>query len=61
MVPIVVIDVSAFDAFLFDLDAVITRTATLHASAWKKLFDEFLAHARPNHHGAVPRPQAGLL
>jgi beta-phosphoglucomutase-like phosphatase (HAD superfamily) len=38
----VVIDVSGFDAFLFDLDGVITRTAGLHASAWKKLFDEYL-------------------
>ena len=28
---------------LFDLDGVITRTATLHAAAWKRLFDEFLA------------------
>jgi alpha,alpha-trehalase len=37
------IDLSAFDAFLFDLDGVITRTAALHASAWKKLFDEYLA------------------
>ena len=41
----VVIDRSAFDAFLFDLDGVITRTAGLHASAWKKLFDEYLALA----------------
>src|SRR5918993_3625931 len=39
----VVIDLSAFDAFLFDLDGVITRTARLHASAWKTLFDEYLA------------------
>ena len=38
----VVIDVSAFHAFLFDLDGVITRTANLHASAWKKLFDGYL-------------------
>ena len=37
------IDLSAFDAFLFDLDGVVTRTAGLHASAWKKLFDECLA------------------
>lgn len=37
------IDLSAFDAFLFDLDGVITRTAGLHASAWKKLFDGHLA------------------
>jgi beta-phosphoglucomutase family hydrolase len=39
----VVIPLSAFDAFLFDLDGVITRTAALHAAAWKKLFDEYLA------------------
>jgi beta-phosphoglucomutase family hydrolase len=41
-----IIDLSAFDAFLLDLDGVITRTAELHASAWKRLFDEYLpAHA----------------
>jgi len=33
----------AYEAFLFDLDGVITRTAGLHASAWKRLFDEYLA------------------
>ncbi|HSO03041.1 MAG TPA: beta-phosphoglucomutase family hydrolase, partial [Candidatus Limnocylindrales bacterium] len=32
-----------YDAMLFDLDGVITRTVTLHAAAWKRLFDEFLA------------------
>jgi beta-phosphoglucomutase family hydrolase len=32
-----------FDAVLFDLDGVLTRTAAVHAAAWKKLFDEFLA------------------
>jgi alpha,alpha-trehalose phosphorylase len=31
-----------FDAVLFDLDGVVTRTARLHAAAWKALFDEFL-------------------
>jgi trehalose 6-phosphate phosphatase len=31
------------DVFLFDLDGVVTRTATLHARAWKRLFDEFLS------------------
>src|SRR5512135_600348 len=30
-------------ALLFDLDGVLTRTATLHAASWKKLFDEYLA------------------
>lgn len=30
------------DAVLFDLDGVITRTAELHAEAWKRLFDAYL-------------------
>jgi len=29
-------------ACLFDLDGVLTRTATVHAAAWKELFDEYL-------------------
>jgi alpha,alpha-trehalase len=32
-----------FDAVIFDLDGVVTRTARVHAAAWKKLFDAFLA------------------
>lgn len=36
------IDLSRFDAAAFDLDGVITRTATVHATAWKQLFDDFL-------------------
>ena len=28
---------------LFDMDGVLTRTATVHAAAWKQMFDEFLA------------------
>jgi len=31
-----------YDAALFDLDGVLTRTASVHAAAWKKLFDDFL-------------------
>jgi len=27
---------------LFDLDRVLTQTATIHARAWKEMFDEFL-------------------
>ena len=34
--------VNTLDALLFDLDGVITRTATVHAAAWKHLFDDFL-------------------
>ena len=34
-------------ACLFDLDGVLTDTASVHAAAWKRMFDEFLAaHAR---------------
>jgi beta-phosphoglucomutase family hydrolase len=29
-------------ACLFDLDGVLTKTAVVHASAWKQLFDEYL-------------------
>src|SRR5215204_4260507 len=29
-------------ACLFDLDGVLTRTATVHAAAWKETFDEYL-------------------
>ncbi len=38
-----VIDLAEVDAFLFDLDGILTRTQTLHAAAWKRLFDEYLA------------------
>jgi beta-phosphoglucomutase-like phosphatase (HAD superfamily) len=31
-----------YDAVLFDLDGVLTRTASVHAAAWKKLFAAFL-------------------
>jgi beta-phosphoglucomutase family hydrolase len=39
----VTIDVDRFEAFIFDLDGVLTQTAALHARAWKQLFDELLA------------------
>lgn len=29
-------------ACLFDLDGVLTRTATVHAAAWKEMFDDYL-------------------
>jgi beta-phosphoglucomutase family hydrolase len=32
----------AIRACLFDLDGVLTRTATVHFAAWKRTFDEFL-------------------
>jgi len=30
-------------ACLFDMDGVVTQTATVHAAAWKEMFDEFLS------------------
>jgi beta-phosphoglucomutase family hydrolase len=31
------------DAVVFDTDGVVTDTASVHAAAWKRLFDEYLA------------------
>ncbi|MBW6460148.1 MAG: beta-phosphoglucomutase family hydrolase [Bacteroidales bacterium] len=32
----------AFDAVIFDLDGVVTKTALVHSAAWKKMFDGYL-------------------
>jgi beta-phosphoglucomutase family hydrolase len=32
-----------FAAIIFDLDGVITDTASVHAAAWKRMFDDFLS------------------
>jgi beta-phosphoglucomutase family hydrolase len=39
----------AITACLFDLDGVLTKTAEVHARAWKQAFDEYLER-----HGAAP-------
>ncbi len=31
-----------FDVAVFDLDGVITKTAVVHAAAWKKMFDDYM-------------------
>jgi beta-phosphoglucomutase family hydrolase len=31
-----------FDAVIFDMDGVITKTAVVHSLAWKQMFDEYL-------------------
>jgi beta-phosphoglucomutase family hydrolase len=41
--PVVTLSPRDYDAVLFDLDGVLTRTASVHAAAWKRLFDGFLA------------------
>jgi beta-phosphoglucomutase family hydrolase len=35
-------------AYLFDMDGVLTRTATVHMAAWKRTFDEFLRKHHPD-------------
>ncbi len=35
-------------ACLFDLDGVLTRTATVHMAAWKRTFDEYLRSVDPD-------------
>lgn len=44
-----------YDAVLFDLDGVLTDTAKIHASSWKRMFDEFLAR-RAERSGEAFRP-----
>jgi beta-phosphoglucomutase family hydrolase len=46
---------ATIEACLFDLDGVLTKTATLHAAAWKQAFDDFLAdHASAGIERALP-------
>lgn len=46
---------SSFDAIIFDLDGVITDTASVHAAAWKVLFDRYLrARSVERGHRFVP-------
>jgi beta-phosphoglucomutase family hydrolase len=42
MKAVITLSPQDYDVVLFDLDGVLTRTASVHASAWKKLFDSFL-------------------
>ena len=44
-----------YDAVLFDLDGVITDTASLHASCWKQMFDDYLRD-RANQSGEPFKP-----
>ncbi|MDQ6797152.1 MAG: beta-phosphoglucomutase family hydrolase [Actinomycetota bacterium] len=40
-------------ACLFDLDGVLTKTAAVHAAAWKQMFDEYLTTVVGGDHAAV--------
>lgn len=39
----------SFDGVIFDLDGVITKTALVHAQAWKVMFDEYLKKRESEH------------
>lgn len=43
-----------FEAAIFDLDGVLTRTARVHAAAWKAMFDDFLQQRADREGGFVP-------
>ncbi|WP_309230640.1 trehalose-phosphatase [Nocardia sp. SYP-A9097] len=52
------IDSRRHDAVIFDMDGVVTDSASVHAAAWQEMFDEFLA-ARPAHPGEDHTPFTG--
>jgi alpha,alpha-trehalase len=56
--PPITISPDDFDAVLFDLDGVVTKTAKVHAAAWKELFDTFLKR-RAEGDGGNLRPFSG--
>lgn len=39
----------SFEAVIFDMDGVITKTALTHAAAWKKMFDKYLRKREEEH------------
>jgi HAD superfamily hydrolase (TIGR01509 family) len=39
-----------FDAAIFDMDGVVTRTAVVHSLAWKRMFDEYLRYREREYH-----------
>jgi trehalose 6-phosphate phosphatase len=55
MSPPVKISKKEVDGVIFDLDGVVTKTAAVHAAAWKRLFDDYLEE-RAVHEGASFRP-----
>ena len=49
------IDRDQYDAVLFDLDGVVTDTASIHATCWKQMFDQYLRN-RARNRGEAFRP-----
>jgi beta-phosphoglucomutase family hydrolase len=46
----VTIDPRRYDGVLFDLDGVVTDTASVHAAAWAALFDDYLSRRAHHEH-----------
>ena len=44
------VDWQTYGGVLFDLDGVLTNTASAHATAWKQMFDEFLRRRAAHDH-----------
>lgn len=49
------IEAARYRAIIFDMDGVITRTAAIHAQAWKEMFDGFLRR-QEGHTGQFQKP-----
>ena len=58
MKPRTTIDPRYHDAVIFDLDGVVTDTASIHCTAWAKLFDDYLL-TRTAHPGEDHSPFTG--
>jgi HAD superfamily hydrolase (TIGR01509 family) len=55
-----------FDAAIFDMDGVVTKTAAVNSVAWKRMFDEFLqvraaSHNEPFHEFTHARDYLGYV
>jgi beta-phosphoglucomutase family hydrolase len=48
------IDTAVIRAVVFDMDGVVTDTASVHAAAWKQLFDEYLRNRAGGADAFVP-------
>jgi len=55
MTSAVTISRNEVDAIIFDMDGVVTKTASVHAAAWKRLFDDYLEE-RAAREGSAVRP-----
>ena len=53
--PDTAVEVERYTAWLFDLDGVVTDTASVHAIAWKRAFDAYL-RTRAERSGQPFRP-----